>query len=71
MYIHIYVCVCVCVCVCVYATFSLFHVYTHFRLHWVSVAAWAFSGCGERGLTFVAVPWLLIVAASLVAELGL
>ena len=61
---------CVCVCVCVYAKTSLFHVYTHFRLHWVFVAVWAFSSCGEQGLTFVAVPWLLIVAASLVAELG-
>ena len=30
--------------------------------------AWAFSGCGERGLLFVAVHVLLIVVASLVAE---
>ena len=29
---------------------------------------WAFSGCGERGLLFVAVRRLLIVVASLVAE---
>ena len=28
--------------------------------------AWAFSGCGERGLLFVAVHGLLIVVASLV-----
>ena len=31
----------------------------------------AFSGCGERGLLFVAVCWLLIAVASLVAEHGL
>ena len=28
----------------------------------------AFSSCGERGLLFVVVHWLLIVVASLVAE---
>ena len=32
---------------------------------------WAFSSCGERGLLFVAVRWLLIAVASLVAEHGL
>ena len=32
---------------------------------------WAFSGCGERGLLFVAVRGLLIAVASLVAEHGL
>ena len=31
----------------------------------------AFSSCGERGLLFVAVRWLLVVAASLVVERGL
>ena len=31
----------------------------------------AFSSCGEQGLLFVAVHWLLIVVASLVAEHGL
>ena len=31
----------------------------------------AFSGCGERGLLFVAVRGLLIAVASLVAEHGL
>ena len=31
----------------------------------------AFSGCGEQGLLFVAVPRLLIAVASLVAEHGL
>ena len=29
---------------------------------------WAFSSCGEQGLLFVAVRWLLIAVASLVAE---
>ena len=29
---------------------------------------WAFSGCGERGLLFVAVNGLLIAVTSLVAE---
>ena len=29
---------------------------------------WAFSSCGERGLLFIAVHRLLIVAASVVAE---
>ena len=33
--------------------------------------AWAFSGCGERGLLFVAVGGLLIAVASLVVEHGL
>ena len=32
---------------------------------------WAFSGCGERALLFVAVRGLLIAVASLVAEHGL
>ena len=32
---------------------------------------WAFSSCGERGLLFVAVSWLLIAVASLVGEHGL
>ena len=31
----------------------------------------AFSSCGERGLLLVAVHWLLIAVASLVAEHGL
>ena len=31
----------------------------------------AFSGCGERGLLFIAVCRLLIAVSSLVAELGL
>ena len=33
--------------------------------------AWAFSGCGERGLLFVVVRRLLVVVASLVVEHGL
>ena len=40
-------------------------------LHWVFVAARAFSNCGEWGLLFVAVRRLLIVVASLGAEHGL
>ena len=32
---------------------------------------WAFCSCGEQGLLFVAVPWLLIAVASLVTEHGL
>ena len=32
---------------------------------------WAFSGCGERGLLFIAVRGLLIAVASLVVEHGL
>ena len=43
-----------------------------FWLHWVFVAARGlFSGCGERGLLFVAVRGLLIAVASLVGEHGL
>ena len=37
-------------------------------LHWVFCCAQAFSGCGERGLHFVAVCGLLIAVACLVAE---
>ena len=33
--------------------------------------AQAFSSCGERGLLFIVVRWLLIAVASLVAEHGL
>ena len=36
-----------------------------------SLLCTAFSSCGEWGLLFVAVRWLLIVVASLVAEHGL
>ena len=43
--------------------------FKNFWLHWVSVAApGLFSSCGERGLLFAAVHWLLIAVASLVAE---
>ena len=43
-----------------------------FWLCWVFVAVCGlFSGCGERGLLFIAVHRLLIAVASLVAEHGL
>ena len=52
--------------------FFLFLIYFfNFWLHWVFVAARGlFSGCGERGLLFVAVHSLLIAVASLVEEHG-
>ena len=37
----------------------------------IRACVWAFSGCGEQGLLFVAVHRLLIAVASLVAEHGL
>ena len=41
----------------------------YFWLHWVFVAVpGVFSSCGERGLLFAAVHWLLTAVASLVAE---
>ena len=40
-------------------------------LHWVFIAARAFSSCSEQGLPFVAVRGLLIAVATLVAEHGL
>ena len=50
--------------------FILFYFY--FWLRWVFVAVCGlFSGCGERGLLFVAARRLLIAVASLVAEHGL
>ena len=48
--------------------FFLINLFIYFWLHWVFVAAQVFSGCVLRGLFFVAVGWLLIVEASLVAE---
>ena len=42
--------------------------FIYFWLHWVFIAAWAFSSCGEWGLLFVAVHGLLIAIACLVAE---
>ena len=42
--------------------------FSFFWLCWVSVAAQAFSSCGERGLLFVVVHGLLIVVVFLVAE---
>ena len=52
------------------------YLFIYFRLCWVFVAACglslvAVSGGTERGLLFVAVRWLLIAVASLVAEHGL
>ena len=44
--------------------------FIYFWLHWVFVAARAFSSCSERGLLFVAVCRLLI-AVAFVAEHGL
>ena len=50
---------------------------------WLSVVVWvlfmlvlhcctlAFSSCGEQGLLFIAVPGLLVVVASLVADHGI
>ena len=50
----------------------MFKFYLFLAAFWVFVAAHGlFSGCGERGLLFVAVCGLLIVVASLVAEHGL
>ena len=44
-------------------------IYFYFWLLWVFVAARRlFSGCGKRGLFFIAVCGLLTVVASLVAE---
>ena len=50
--------------------FILFYLF-YFWLHWVFTAHGLFSGCGERGLLFIAVRGLLIAVASLVAEHGL
>ena len=52
------------------AMFLFFNfIYFIFLLCWVFVAAHRlFSGCGERGLLFVAMRGLLIVVASLIAE---
>ena len=51
--------------------FILFYLF-YLWLCWVFVAARGlFSGCGERGLLFVAVRGLLIAVASLVVEHGL
>lgn len=39
-----------------------------FLVHWVFIAAWALSSCGEWGLLFVAELGLLTVVMPLVAE---
>ena len=41
-----------------------FILFIYFWLHWVFVAAWAFSSCGEWGLLFVVVHRHLIAVAS-------
>ena len=48
-----------CVCVCVLVVLVL---------HCCTLA---FSSCGEQGLLFIAVPGLLVVLASLVADHGI
>ena len=48
-----------------------FKLFIYFCVHWILIAARAFSSCGKRGLLFVAVGRLLIAVASLVAEHGL
>jgi len=42
-----------------------------FWLCWVFITAWAFSSCRERGLLFLVMGGLLIVATSLIADHGL
>ena len=49
-----------------YLFIYLFIYLFNFWLHWVFVAAKAFSSCGERGLLFMAVSGLFIAVASLV-----
>ena len=50
----------------------VFFFFFFFWLRWVFIAARRLvSSCGERGLLFVVVHWLLIAVASLVAEHGL
>ena len=48
-----------------FAFFNLFLFVSALGLH---CCVWAFSSCGQWGLLFIAVPGLLIVVASLVAE---
>ena len=52
-------------------TFLFFYLFIYLWLHWVFIAARAFSSCGEWGLLFVAVRGLLVAVASLIAEHGL
>ena len=47
--------------------FNIF-IYLFLAVLGLCCCAWAFSGCGEQGLLFVAVCRLLTVVASLVAE---
>ena len=52
-------------------SFFFFFQFFFFWLHWVFIAAQAFSSCSKRGLLFVAVCGLLNAVASFVAEHGL
>ena len=69
--IDLYFCSCASTILSFFFLINLFILFIYFWLHWVFVAAQAFSSCGERGLLFFAVRGLLIAAASLVAEHGL
>ena len=40
------------------------YLFIYFWLHWVFVAAWAFTSCSEQGLLFIVVRGLLIEVAS-------
>ena len=51
--------------------FNLFFIYLFLAALGLRCCERAFSSCGEWGLLFVAVRWLLIAVASLVAEHGL
>ena len=48
--------------------FIFIYLFIYFWLHWVFVAAQAFSSCGERGLLFIVVRGLVIAVTSLVEE---
>ena len=56
---------------CVYIYIFSKFIYLFLAALGLRCCAQAFSGCGERGLLFVAVRGLLIAVASLVAEHGL
>ena len=57
---------------CEYLVYFFFNKYFYFlAVLGLCCCAWAFSGCGEQGLLFVALHRLLIAVASLVAEHGL
>ena len=56
---------------CIYLLFIYLFIYLFLAALGLRCCARASSSCGERGLLFVAVHWLLTVVASLVAEHGL